>query len=322
MAGESDAFDDAWAGKHQKIVEALRELGGRKDVPFLVAQETLWLLDGYILTVSMLPDTVPQTEQYLAYTYIEEPELLPAKMLELFKALKEHAGGWSRVRVGSKAVAQDLIVFSDSIQTQGTEVMGYAGKTSALGPNAEKWELSGSPAAIEVQDKAILLKMASSFEALRAPVEHFKASLEHVYSDLATFRDEARFKLRPAVQEKIRALDRLVRAYKSEQKLAEDPGSIIYGSVAAGISGAQLKVTLHKWEASLSINISGTASIHSAWQGMDAYLEQSEQRLVSMQTQEELADFMIRYKIFLAQWAGIKTFAQEQLSAFDSTQQA
>lgn len=318
MAREPGVNDESWSGQHQKVVEALRELAGKKNVPYLVAQETLWLLEGYVLSVSNLPETVGQAEHYLGYVEITEHELLPERMLELFRALKGHASSWSDLRVHSLSVVKCLIAFADSVQAQGAEVVGYACQTAALGANPENWEGCRSCAAIDENDRTILSRMTTSFVALRKPVERVQASVDHVQSGLADFRDTARFKLGPAVQEKIRALERLQKARLSELSLSENPSAINYAPGGSDWACAQLKVNLNKFKASLSLNVAGAGTLHSAWQRTDAYLEQSERRLQSMETQQELADFMIKYQIFLAQWAGIKTCAQEQLSAFQA----
>ncbi|BBH47779.1 hypothetical protein [Pseudomonas sp. KU43P] len=321
MAGEPDGSHESWVGGHQKIVEALREMAGKKDLPFLVAEETLWLLDGYASSMSQLPGTVQQAQHYLDYFHIEEPELLPEKMLELFGALKGRASNWFNLRNSSKAVAESLIKLAESIQAQGEEVVSCACETKALGTEPEKWGALNLPEAIEAYDKAIVSKMASSFTVLKTPIQHFQASIEHVQAGLAEFRDEARFKLMPVVQEKMRALNRLQRARQFELSLMEFPQSKSYVHPAAsGRACAVLKVNLGKMEAGLSIGVAGVGSIHSLWQGIDAYIDQSEHRLLSMETQEQLANFMVQYRIFLAQWAGIKMFAQEKLLSFEAVQ--
>ncbi|MGS7252609.1 hypothetical protein ACQ7NP_15975 [Pseudomonas anuradhapurensis] len=303
---------------HEKcgmLVKCLHDIGlhttDASALPF--AHETVARLDRYLAVALALPRTLEQTTKYLDYGFSPEPELHPSRMLELFIMLRLHSMGWPTLRTKCKALAGALVVQAETIRAHGIEVERLARTMRGLGDASLTWEALSQlpPVGLSKEDKLILTSMASMLEQFRLEISRFETATEAVYTGFERFRDDARLKLIPVVQEKARAVQRQSRPRSKIGYVTDHPlGVASYQDVK------QLLAQIEQLDQALSTTVVSSGKMHSVWQAIGTYLESSANRLRTIDTQQRLAMFMLYFKLFMSQWEGIQRHANATLTAF------
>ncbi|MBA1203413.1 alpha-xenorhabdolysin family binary toxin subunit A [Pseudomonas capeferrum] len=207
---EYDQLQEQAATLPSALLKGMSERDGPDEGGLTLTREHIITLNKYANYVTSLPAGQDNMVRWLGYTSIAEAELTPEEMLLLFGALRAHARRWGSLSDQSKGLSIELASVANSINAGGKVIIDECRRVRALGPDKKKWEqiMFGAPVALDAQDKRTVSTLVDYMMILKEDVNHYAGRVAAVLKETETFRDEARFKLIPAVRQKAVAIDR------------------------------------------------------------------------------------------------------------------
>lgn len=192
------------------LVEAMAKRDGPQEGGLTLSREHIVTLNRYTNHVFALPDSQDNTERWLGYKEIDEPELSSDAMLKLFNDLRAHARRWGPLSDRSKGLAAQLAATANAIGSSGETIVEECRRIRALGPQVNKWEQVqfAKPVELDTQDRRSVATLVDYLAVIKEDVEHYARCVQQVRQQTEEFRDEARFKLVPAVNQKSSAIKR------------------------------------------------------------------------------------------------------------------
>ena len=192
------------------LVEGMSERDGPDEGGLTLTREHIITLNKYANYVTSLPASQDKMVRWLGYRTIDEPELTPEKMLLAFGALRAHARRWGSLSDQSKGLSIELASVANSIDAGGQVIIEECRRVRALGPDKKNWEQVrfGAPVALDARDMRTVSTLVDYMMILKEDVDHYASRVAAVLKETETFRDEARFKLIPAIKQKSAAIDR------------------------------------------------------------------------------------------------------------------
>ncbi|WP_322461972.1 alpha-xenorhabdolysin family binary toxin subunit A [Pseudomonas sp. RP23018S] len=186
----------------------MAELDGVNQGGLTLSREHIITLNRYANHVLTLPTEAEAVENWLGYSTISEPTLMPSSMAELFVQLRAHGLSWRPLSDNSRKLASQLSTTASSIAVAGAAILEACGATAALGPDERGWEaiVLSEPVALDTSDKAELTTLSEIFPILLEDVRNYGLSVDAVSDQTKAFRDTAAQTLIPAVYDKRRSV--------------------------------------------------------------------------------------------------------------------
>ncbi|WP_238346465.1 alpha-xenorhabdolysin family binary toxin subunit A [Pseudomonas taiwanensis] len=191
----------------QAVVNGLASLDGEGQGGLTLSREHILTLNRYANFVFALPSSRDNLERWLGYKQIEEPELTPESMDELFESLRTHARTWAPLSDRSKKLAAGLSSTAASINAAGEGILEESRR--AVG-EVKHWEklLLSTPVKLDGPGRQSVSLLVVYMGILKEDVQWYAQQVESVRLETESFRDIARFELIPAVKQKGHAVER------------------------------------------------------------------------------------------------------------------
>ncbi|MFK8332538.1 alpha-xenorhabdolysin family binary toxin subunit A [Pseudomonas sp. BJa5] len=192
------------------LIQAMAERDGPEEGGLTLTREHIITLNQYANHVFSLPIAPKALVDWLGYSTIAEPALMPGSMGEMNRLLHKHGRSWTTLADNSKKLGFELAASANGINTTGDEVLVILEKSSALGKRREAWETLSfdKPVSIGADDRRRVVDLVDYMEVLREDVDLFARRVVDVREETERFRDEARVKLLPLVATKTAAIKR------------------------------------------------------------------------------------------------------------------
>lgn len=312
-------MDQAWQQQAVQLPQSIMQTMGADPYAggLTLTEVHIRNLDQYTEFVMRLPETPAELVQWLGYANHREPELTPDRMGALFRRLQIHARNWTVLFEKNWQLTTALALAASEIDSVGALIVSKCEQSRALGRNREAWDAIAlaAPVPLGQQDKAAVVSLVNYMAVLKESVARLSRRTNAVRTDAELFRDEARFRLIPAVRQKLLTIERQ-RAVEQSNPLYALISQVLKALGAALGRMQELAGQLQQLNMHLSAVVTSSSHLQSAWQTLAAYIDASDEKLQRITTGQGLARFIIYFEQFLGQWRFVEQRALEMNRLF------